>query len=145
MPPSQRGQTLVLFTLFLAGIISLLLFALTDYAQFAGVYHAVDTAAQVGATAGASDIDRNALYQNRLALNATAPTTCQTAAAQQLALAKQNLGSPQVTCSPQGLQMSATVTTSIRPIFGDFGPAFQITSVRTAQGAFGQSHPLPFP
>jgi|GraSoiStandDraft_39_1057311.scaffolds.fasta_scaffold268207_1 hypothetical protein len=142
---AQKGQALVIFVMVLAFVFSTLLYALTDYAQVSTAYHVTDTAAQVGASTAASTLDKDAFYRGEYRLAASALGDCYSAAGQQLSFSPVTLSGTKVSCSIQGTRVTVRITATIYLIYSDLGPSVALQTQRSAQGAYGQSHPISFP
>jgi len=127
----QSGQTLVIFALvcafILMGTIALVgntqvLFVNSDRA---------DSAALLAAQAGASAIDQQALYDNRIVLNPTdAQKRCQDAAAQAPLVIS-------IQCDVSGNAVTATVIERVDMPIPLWSGAETVRATRTARPAFG--------
>lgn len=134
---SQRGQTLVIFTI-VSAFILLGTIALVGNAQVLFVNSdRADSAALLAAQAGASAIDKDALYSNVVRLSpADAVTRCDQAARQvPFIIAVQC--TPSFDGSGNAVGVTATVTEQVQmpiPLWSGFET---VTATRTARPAFG--------
>lgn len=130
---NQRGQTLVMFVVLLAFMLLGLLALIGNVGAVVFEYERANSAALLGAQAGASDIDLGSLYTRNLRqLDSNAWTVCQTAAGQG------------ATCQLKGTPptiITATVTRQVRLPIPIWGVSVPVTARRSAQPVFGDASP----
>jgi len=131
MKRTQNGQTLVVFTIVCAFIL-LATIALVGNTQVLFVNaDRADAAALLAAQAGASAIDRSALYDNQVHLApADAVSRCQRAGAQAPFVVS-------VRCTVSGNTVTANVVERVDMPIPLWGAAETVQATRTARPAYG--------
>jgi len=134
--PRQSGQTLVMFALTLAFAFVGLIALVGDAAVMLYQYNQANSAALLGAQAGAAAVDLDAFYQGSLTLDAgAAKDSCEKTAEQ----------FPGVTAScdvtPDRRHVTASVTKTVSMPVPIWGTAFTFQVTRTGEAVFGGQVP----